>query len=63
MQQNSYPLIKKLISLYKDGQQDQKIGKRFDEVYDLDTLEPPKEWLATYQSVYEEISDMGVPLS
>jgi len=57
------PLVKNSISLYKEGQQELKIGKRFDEVYDVDTLEPTKEWLATYQSVYEEISDMGVPLS
>jgi len=56
------PLVKKLISLYQDDLQELKIGKRFDEVYDVDTLEPTKEWLATYQSVYEEISDLGVPL-
>lgn len=36
------PLVKNLISLYKEGQQELIIGKRFDEVYDVDTLEPTR---------------------
>ena len=56
------PLVKKLINKYKDGQQEMKFGKRFDEVYDLETLEPTQEWLSTYEQVYEEMIDMGLPL-
>ena len=40
-----------------------KSGKRFDEVYDLETLEPTQDRLATYESVYEELSNMGILLS
>ena len=57
------PLVKKLISLYKDGQPEMKFGKRFDEVYDLESLEPLPIWLEVYEQVYEEIRDMGVPVS
>lgn len=56
------PLVKNLINLYKDGQAEMKFGKRFDEVYDLETLEPTQEWLNTYESVSEELSKLGVPL-
>jgi methylamine--corrinoid protein Co-methyltransferase len=56
------PLVKKLIKKYKDGQQEMKFGKRFDEVYDLETLEPTLVWLSTYEQVYEEMIDMGLPL-
>jgi hypothetical protein len=56
------PLVKDLINLYKDGQREMKFGKRFDEVYDLETLEPTQEWLSTYEQVYEELMDMGLPL-
>lgn len=55
--------MKELISLYKDGQQEMKIGLRFDEIYDLDTLEPSQAWLETYDSVYQEVQEMGVPLA
>ncbi len=56
------PLVKKLISLYKDGQPEMKFGKRFNEVYDLENLESTQDWLSTYEQVYEELLDMGVPL-
>jgi len=55
-------LVKKLIKKYKDGQQDMKFGKRFDEVYDLETLEPTQDWQDVYDSVSEELSDLGLPL-
>lgn len=61
--QQADPLVKKLISLYKDGQKEMKFGKRFDEVYDLETLEPPPSWLGVYQSLYQELRELGIPLS
>lgn len=56
------PLVKDLINLYKDGQREMKFGKRFDEVYDMETLEPSQEWQNTYDRAYEEVSKLGVPL-
>ena len=60
--EEAHPLVKKLIALYKDGQQEMKIGKRFDEVYDFGTLEPTQDWQDVYDSVSEELSDLGLPL-
>ena len=57
------PVVRKLIDLYKDGQPEMKFGQRFDELYDLDTLEPSPAWLETYHSVYQELHAMGVPLT
>jgi methylamine--corrinoid protein Co-methyltransferase len=56
------PLVKALINRYKDGQQEMKIGKRFDQVYDLDTLDPRPSWLEIYENVSAEMRAMGVPL-
>ena len=39
-----------------------KFGKRFDEVYDLETLEPTQDWQDVYDSVSEELSDLGLQL-
>jgi hypothetical protein len=56
------PIVKQLIKLYKDGQSEMKIGKRFDEIYDLETLEPDPTWMETYDSTCDELLRMGVPL-
>jgi methylamine--corrinoid protein Co-methyltransferase len=58
--QEADPLVKQLIGLYKDGQKENKIGKPFPEVYDLDTLEPTPEWMAVYEQVINELGDMGL---
>ena len=60
--EEAHPLVKKLIALFKDGQQEMKIGQRFDEVYDVETLEPTQDWQDVYDSVSEELSDLGLPL-
>ena len=57
------PLVKKLIDLYKDGQPEMKFGQRFNEIYDLETLEPTSAWMETYHSVYQELQAMGIPLT
>jgi methylamine--corrinoid protein Co-methyltransferase len=56
------PLVKKLIALYKDGQKEMKIGRPFNEVYNLETLEPTPAWQNTYQEVIKEMNDLGLPL-
>lgn len=40
-----------------------KFGKPFDEVYDLETLQPMPFWMEIYERVYAEMRGMGVPLS
>ena len=56
------PLVKKLITLYKDGQKENKIGKPFNEVYNLETLEPTPTWQNTYEEVIKEMEDLGLSL-
>ena len=57
------PIVKRLIAKYKDEQKKGKIGKRFDQVYNLETLEPTEAWQAVYDEAYEQIASMGVPMS
>ena len=38
------------------------IGKPFEEVYDIDKVEPTPEWQGTYDEVREELIKMGLPL-
>ncbi len=38
-------------------------GKRFQDCFDLKTLEPTKEWLDIYLRVKQELIDMGLPLA
>jgi methylamine---corrinoid protein Co-methyltransferase len=35
-------------------------GLPFDQVYDLETLQPLPEWLAMYQGVKDEVRQMGL---
>jgi len=37
-------------------------GKRFDEVYDLTTIEAKDEWRAMYEQVFDELVEMGIEL-
>jgi hypothetical protein len=44
--------------------QDKKpVGKSFQEVYDLKTIQPTKEWLELYGEVVEEVSGWGLLIS
>ena len=56
------PLVKKLIAFYKDGQKENKIGKPFNEVYNLETLEPTPTWQNTYEEVIKEMEGLGLSL-
>jgi len=55
-------LIQTLLSRYEHvfSQEGGNPGKRFDQVYDLKTLQPMNDWLMTYQSVKEEINQLGL---
>ncbi len=60
--QEADPLVKKLIALYKDGQKENKIGQPFNEVYNLETLEPTLAWQSTYEEVIKDMEDLGLSL-
>lgn len=47
-----------------EGLQDKKpVGQPFQEVYDLKTLQPTREWRATYVEVLNEVSDWGLSVN
>jgi methylamine--corrinoid protein Co-methyltransferase len=49
---------------YYEGLQDKKpVGQPFQEVYDLKTLQPTREWRATYVEVLNEVSDWGLSVN
>ena len=56
------PIVKELMVKYQSGQKEMKIGKPFEEVYDLDALEPTAEWFALYEQAISELIEMGVPI-
>ena len=55
-------LCEKLVPRYLDGLQQRPIGRPFNEVYDLETLQPIPEWQGMYEEVKGELRDMGWPL-
>jgi methylamine--corrinoid protein Co-methyltransferase len=55
-------LVTRLIAIYEPQLNTQPIGKPFDEVYDLQTIQPTSEWQGTYDEVRNELIKMGLPL-
>jgi methylamine--corrinoid protein Co-methyltransferase len=57
------PIVKKLIAKYAAGQKDMHVGRPFNEVYDVQTVQPTSEWLETYESVCQEMgTEFGLPI-
>ena len=56
------PIVRSLIGKYKDSQRAINVGKPFNELYDLNTLQPRQEWLELYEEVKSELRAMGVQL-
>ena len=56
-------LVQRSLTFYEDLQDKKPVGKPFQEVYDLNTLQPTKEWLDLYDDVVKEISAWGLPVS
>jgi len=56
-------IVGQLVASYADrlGSTEVK-GKRFDQVYDLHSLQPTAEWLGMYDEVKQELAGMGMPL-
>ncbi|NQS91961.1 MAG: monomethylamine:corrinoid methyltransferase [Chloroflexi bacterium] len=55
-------LLKRIVPLYLADLEKKPIGKPFEEVYDLDTIEPTPEWQGIYDEVREELIHIGLPL-
>ena len=55
-------IVKQIIPLYVDDLDKKPIGKPFEEVYDIDKVEPTPEWQGMYDEVREELIKFGLPL-
>lgn len=55
-------LVRKLVEKYEHvfDLPDGNPGKRFDQAYDPETIQPTREWYAMYQAVKEEVQAMGL---
>ena len=55
-------IVKKLLTVYESELPSKPIGQPFQEVYNLDNLQPTPEWLGVYEDVKGELLEMGLPL-
>ena len=55
-------IAKALIPKYESMLREPPAGKRFQDCYDVNKLEPTQEWLDIYHKVKKEVADLGVPL-
>ena len=55
-------LVKQIVPLYVDDLDKNPIGKPFEEVYDIDNVEPTPEWQGMYDEVRNELIELGLPL-
>ena len=56
-------VMHKIVPEYSDLLETDMRGVRFDEAYDLDTLQPTAEWLEIYDQAKEQIAGLGLPFS
>lgn len=56
-------MVGELMSLYGPVLGTKPIGNPFEEVYDLESLEPTPQWQGTYDEVKAELINLGIPLS
>jgi len=55
-------LVEKIIRLYESDLEKKPIGKPFDEVYNLETIEPTPEWQGIYDQAREDLIGLNLPL-
>jgi methylamine--corrinoid protein Co-methyltransferase len=56
-------IVKQILAQYEDQLAEAPIGKRLDECYNLDTLEPTQEYVELYERVKEKLSGFGLDYS
>jgi methylamine--corrinoid protein Co-methyltransferase len=55
-------IVRLAVSTYQPKLQAKPIGLPFNQVYNLDTLQPTQAWMDTYRRVKQQVSDWGLPL-
>jgi methylamine--corrinoid protein Co-methyltransferase len=55
-------LVKQIVPLYINELDKKPIGRPFDEVYDIEKIEPTAEWQGMYDEVRTDLIKMGLPL-
>ncbi len=57
------PIVKKLVAKFETSQKEMRIGKPFNEVYDVETVQPLPEWQKLYEEVCQEMAtEFGLPI-
>jgi methylamine--corrinoid protein Co-methyltransferase len=56
-------IVKQLLDLYESQIAEAPLGKRFDECYDLQTVQPTQEYLDLYESCKEKLTAFGLDFS
>jgi methylamine--corrinoid protein Co-methyltransferase len=56
-------IVNQLVQKYAPRQTEKQIGKPFDQVYDLETIEPTSEWQGIYEAVCDEMKDFDLHLA
>ena len=59
-QEEGNALIREIYKKYEHTLDEPKLGKRFDEVYDIHTIEPLPEWQAMYEEAKADLASMGI---
>ncbi len=53
-------MIRNIYKKYEHTLDEPKLGKPFNEVYDVKTIEPLPEWQAMYDKVKADLKEMGI---
>jgi methylamine--corrinoid protein Co-methyltransferase len=56
-------IVQRALEYYERLQDKKPVGQPFQEVYDLKTLQPTREWRATYDEVLNEVSTWGLSVN
>jgi methylamine--corrinoid protein Co-methyltransferase len=56
-------IVKELLPLYEDTLRQPDLGRSFQQLYDVETLQPIEEWDEIYRRVKKEVTDLGIPLA
>ena len=53
-------IVKKLLSTYESKIPEAPVGKRFQECFNIDTLEPTNEYVELYEKMKDEMTQYGL---
>ncbi|HJN68242.1 MAG TPA: monomethylamine:corrinoid methyltransferase, partial [Candidatus Marinimicrobia bacterium] len=56
-------IVKRLLDLYESRISDAPLGKRFDECYDMETVQPTQKYLDLYEGCKKKLSGFGLDYS